>query len=285
METYPRLSVEEGTDIDAGCLYRYIQGDDDGFYPHCHDFYEIFITAQGTITHFINGETIELPEGSLVFIRPDDVHGYIYETPESRKTSFINLTFTYETAELLFEYLSESFPSEKLLNCHMPPAVTLNKSEKKRLIAQIGELNIVNWTDKNALKLRMRAILADIFVRHFYNMPEALHKTSPLWLSQLLSTMEKYENFTAGIDRMIELSKRSREHLSRSMKKYYDVTLTEYINDLRINYAVNMLIKSNTPILEICFDSGFQSISSFYKVFSDKYSISPKEFRKKYKKA
>ena len=284
MTKYPRLSVEDSIDMEAQCLYRYIKGDNDGFHPHCHDFYEIFITAEGTVTHFINGVETKLPEGSLVFIRPDDVHGYMYESAESMKTSFINLTFTYETAELLFEYLSSSFPSDRLLFCKMPPTVTLNKWEKKHLITQISELNSVNWTDKNALKLRMRVILADIFVRHFYNMPENSESSSPQWLAQLLSLMERYENFTVGIDRMIELSKRSREHLSRSMKKYYGVTLTEYINDLRINYAVTLLIKSDTPILEICFECGFQSISSFYKVFGSKYGISPKEFRKRYKK-
>lgn len=133
----------------------------------------------------------------------------------------------------------------------MPPTVLLNRLEKERFLAQISELNIVNWQDKAA----------------------------PLWLFQLLSEMEQPDNFAAGIERMISLSSRTREHLSRTLKKYYGFTLTGYINDLRINYASNLLLNTNTPILEICYACGFQSVSNFYKVFQGKYEVSPREFR------
>ena len=284
MEQYDRLPVSLNVDPQAQCLYRYVYGANDIYRPHNHEFYEIFITISGTVTHFINGITLKLPEGSLVFIRPEDIHAYVYDTPQSSETAYINLTFTCETAELLFSYLSASFPSKDLLSCDMPPTVLLNRLEKERLLAQISELNIVNWQDKNALKLRMRAILADIFVRFFYNMPNSEEQTAPLWLSQLLSEMEHPDNFSAGIERMISLSGRTREHVSRSLKKHYGFTLTEYINDLRINYASNLLLNTNTPILEICFACGFQSVSNFYKVFQQKYGVSPREFRGGYRK-
>ena len=279
MEQYDRLPVSLNVDPQAQCLYRYVYGANDIYRPHNHEFYEIFITISGTVTHYINGITQKLPEGSLVFIRPEDIHAYVYDTPQSSETAYINLTFTYETAELLFTYLSDCFPSKDLLSCDMPPTVLLNRLEKERLLAQISELNIVNWQDKDALKLRMRAILADIFVRFFYNMPNSKEQSAPVWLSQLLSEMEHPDNFSAGIERMISLSGRTREHLSRSLKKHYGVTLTEYINDLRINYASNLLLNTNTPILEICFACGFQSVSNFYKVFQGKYGVSPREFR------
>lgn len=283
MENYTRLTANDCIDIEAECLYRYVYGANDVFYPHCHEFYEIFVTVSGTVTHFINGVTQKLPEGSLVFIRPDDVHAYIYDSPESTKTAYINLTFTCETARLLFEYLSDSFPSKYLLSCDMPPTLNLNNIEKKRLLNQIGELNIMNWRDKNSLKLHMRSLLADIFVRHFSNVINECTDTIPFWLSQLLSEMEQSDNFIAGIERMVTLSNKSREHLSRCIKKYYGITSSEYINELRINYASNLLIHTNTPVLKICYDCGFQSLSYFYKAFKKKYVISPNEFRKQYK--
>ena len=167
MGCFPKLRAEDNVDMEAECLYQYVYGQTDKFYPHSHDFYEIFITISGVVTHQINGHTERLPEGSLVFIRPNDIHGFRYDTSKSRKTAYINLTFTHDTARMLFEYLSDSFPSKKLLSCDMPPSVTLTGTDKKRLLARISELNVVNWTDKKALKMRMRAILADIFVSFF----------------------------------------------------------------------------------------------------------------------
>ena len=283
MIQYDHLTAKHNVDPQAQCLYRYVYGANDIYRPHNHDYYEIFITVSGTVTHFINGVTQKLPEGSLVFIRPEDIHAYIYDTPLSSDTAYINLTFSCETADSLFSYLSDSFPSKDLLSCDMPPTVLLNRLEKELLLPQISALNIVNWQDKNALKLRMRAILADIFVRFFSNIPNSEKQTVPLWLSQLLSEMEHPDNFIAGIDRMISLSGRTREHLSRSLKKHYGFSITEYINDLRVNYAANLLLNTNAPVLEIGVACGFQSISNFYKVFQAKYGISPKEFRNQYR--
>ena len=280
MSDFKRLTVKECVDIESQCLYRYVYGSNDVFFPHCHEFYEIFITVTGTVTHYINGIKQKLPEGSLVFIRPDDVHAYIYDSPKSNQTAYINLTFTYETAELLFKFLSDSFPSKELLSYDMPPTITLNTIEKNRLLKQIEELNIINWQDKNLLKIRMRSILADIFVRYFSSNIAGPMDSGPLWLEQLLSDMENPENFIAGTERMISLSNRSREHLSRCLKQHLGLTPSEYINELRINYASNLLIHTNTPILEICFMCGFQSLSYFYKVFTIKYAQSPNEFRK-----
>ena len=116
--------------MEAQCLYRFVQGVNDSFSPHRHEFYEIFITVSGTVRHRINGHTIPLPEGSLVFIRPDDDHGYLYDGKKSDETAYINLTFTTETALQLFEYLSDGFPSKRLNNSHAADSHSYGKRKK-----------------------------------------------------------------------------------------------------------------------------------------------------------
>ena len=269
--------------MESECLYRFVYGATDIFAPHCHDYYEIFITLSGTVTHWINGKTCNLPEGSLVFIRPDDVHGYTYDVPKSTETSYVNFTFNRETAEQLFQYLSESFPSKELLSCDMPPTVIVSSTEKKRLLAQLSELNAVNWQDKHLLKVKARVFLADVFTRYFHHAKIDSRDNIPLWLQLLLRNMEQPEHFVAGTERMIALSEKSREHLSRSLKKYLGLTPSEYVNDLRINYASNLLLNTNTSVIDICYSCGFQNLSHFYRIFKEKYNLSPGDFRKQYK--
>ena len=263
MNNYPRLPHSYNVDPVAECFYQYVYGSNDIFYPHCHDFYEIFITVKGTVTHLINDTVQYLSEGSLVFIRPDDTHGYIYDDPQSRESAYINLAFSRETASTLFEYLSQDFPTKSLLSSDMPPIIILSGAEKERILARISELNSVNWQDKKALKIRMRAILADIFARHFYKTAEEKKNDMPIWLSTLLSEMERPENFVAGMDRMITLSGKT--------------------NELRLNYATNLITRTNTPIIEICYACGFGSVSYFYRIFKNKHSVSPHQFREKLK--
>lgn len=282
MKEYPRIWAEYNVDREAGCLYRYVYSSQDNIYAHCHDFYEIFIVASGEIVHWVNGVAQKLSEGTLVFIRPDDVHYYIYDNPENN-AEYINLAFSNEIAEQLFAFLSNNFSSNNLLSCDMPPTVILTNTEKKNLLSQVGELNIIDWQDKKALNLRVKVILADIFTKHFYNMEKKNKDTIPHWLSHLTQAMEQPKNFLAGIDRMTEISHRSREHISRSLKKYLNLTPSQYINDLRINYASNLLISTDKPVIDICYDCGFQNLGYFYTVFKNKYNCSPKSFRKQYK--
>lgn len=281
MVRYPKLSAEANIDMQAGCYVRFVYGGVDEFRPHSHDFYEVFIVAKGTVPHMVKGVMQDLPEGSLVFIRPDDVHAHQCNDPE---TAFINLTFTRETTKALFAYLFNDKKTEEMLFCDMPPMVFLDKTNRKKLVSQINELNSENWKDKHALKIRMRTILVNIFSHFANSVPENLETVIPLWLVELTNKMAKPENFIAGTSQMIALSGKSREHVSRSVKKYYGITITEYVNDLRVNYASNLLKNTNIPIVDICYNCGFQSASYFYRVFKERNNVSPNIFRSNYKK-
>ncbi|MBR2883204.1 MAG: helix-turn-helix transcriptional regulator, partial [Clostridia bacterium] len=92
--------------------------------------------------------------------------------------------------------------------------------------------------------------------------------------------MEKKENFSIGISRMVELSEKSIEHLSRSMRKYYGCSPTEHINALRIDYMSSMLAYSTLPIIDIWMDVGFESAGYAYKLFKQRYGVTPQQYRK-----
>ncbi len=270
MNTLPyRKSQEESLDMEAECRYHFVNANPGLSSLHCHDYYEIFLTVSGSVTHLVNQAVVKVPENTLVFVRPDDVHGFRYQSSTDTDTTFINLAFSRNTLELLFTYLSDHFPSKELLLCPMPPSVILSHAEKKLLLSQISALDLVNWQDKQALKFHMRVLLADIFAHYFYSsvVSRQTHPETPLWFQQLIRLMEQPEHFCAGLERMIALSGKTQEHLSRCSKKYLGITATEYINDLRINYASNLLLNTNTPILDICYACGFQSVSRFYQAF------------------
>lgn len=279
---YRKLIASKNVNMEAQCFFRYVYGFKDRFDPHYHEFYEIFLTIKGTVIHHINGIDQRLPEGCLVFIRPEDRHSFRYEDSRCLQNEYINLTFTLETAEELFHYLSDGYPSERLLNCPMPPMVMLSAEETQTLVKRISQLNCTDWDDMRALKLQMRVLLVEIFTRYFVRCSDEDSDNRPPWLSQLMAKMENPENFVLGSDQMVRLSGRTREHVARSLKKYCGVTVADYINRLRINYASNLLLNTNTPILSICFECGFQSMSYFYRVFCACQGMSPGEFRKKH---
>lgn len=71
----PKLSLlPEEIVRGAGLIKQYSAAET---YPvHTHDFYEIVFIGRGKGTHCINGRQQILSDGSMVFIRPEDVHSF-----------------------------------------------------------------------------------------------------------------------------------------------------------------------------------------------------------------
>lgn len=71
----------------------------------------------------------------------------------------------------------------------------------------------------------------------------------------------------------------SKYYLSRNFKKLTTYSFCDYLNRKRVAAAVEMLLCTDTNITQIAMLSGFQSISSFNRVFHQVMGCSPKEFR------
>ena len=60
--------------------------------------------------------------------------------------------------------------------------------------------------------------------------------------------------------------------------------LSEYIIEMRLGYASRMLVDTAKSVAEISFQSGFNNLSNFNRIFKKKKGCSPSEFRENYHK-
>lgn len=244
---------------------------------HTHNFYEIFLIVSGEVIHFIKDKTDKLTEGSLVFIRPGDVH--YYHRSGKGNCQLINLAFRQSTLKELFNYLGEGFPSEYLVNSEMPSKVILSPVERKILKEKLERLNTLLRDDKIMTKTYLRILLLEIFTKYFCKIEYANEKNLPDWLEALVWEMQKKENFTRGVKNLFEMANKTPEHICRVLKSKLNTTPSEFINELRLNYAANLLSSSDESIIDISLDSGFENLSHFYHLFKMKFKMSPAKFR------
>ena len=61
-----------------------------------------------------------------------------------------------------------------------------------------------------------------------------------------------------------------------------EVSFIEYLNNYRLTMASRLLVSSNSSIIAIAMESGFDNLSYFNRLFKKKYKITPSEFRKMY---
>lgn len=69
-------------------------------------------------------------------------------------------------------------------------------------------------------------------------------------------------------------------YVSRAMNTGLGQSFNRYINGLRVDHAKRLMEASDTPILSIAMDSGFNSKATFNRVFRDLVGQTPSEFRK-----
>lgn len=192
----------------------------------------------------------------------------------------LNITFTAETAEAMISYLGDGFPSKSLLSSKLPPQVMLDEEELDYVLTHMTTIRTIDERDYGRVQTSLRILIFRILTRFFAGYGEENVTDTPAWLEAICEEMKRNKNFTYGIERMLELSKKSREHLSRSMKKYKGVTPSEFINDLRLRFIANMLKNSNHGIADIIFESGFGNISWASELFKKKYGATMREYRK-----
>lgn len=71
---------------------------------------------------------------------------------------------------------------------------------------------------------------------------------------------------------------------SRYFKLRTSKNLSEYIVDIRLGHATRRLVDTTDTVSEICWTTGFNTLSNFNRLFRKRKGCNPTEFREKYQK-
>lgn len=105
---------------------------------------------------------------------------------------------------------------------------------------------------------------------------------SPELLRRLLRSKDRMDGASHEdwpIKRLAEVSAVSVAHFSREFKKAFGLPPHRYLLTRRIERATALLRDTDLPITEIAFQTGWNSVGTFGRIFSDITGDSPGEFR------
>ncbi len=100
-----------------------------------------------------------------------------------------------------------------------------------------------------------------------------------------MSTNEPFKNYNLTIAALADEIDIPKRKLSELINDYYDQNFVDFINTYRINSAKERLMNPKNPgetILEVLYEVGFNSKSSFNTAFKKKTGITPSEFKSKF---
>ena len=96
-------------------------------------------------------------------------------------------------------------------------------------------------------------------------------------VSKAISFIENNYNKKVYIKDVAEHTCLSKYHFEHIFKKETGLTFVDYLNFYRITQAKKYLMEKS--ILTVCFDTGFNSVSNFYKIFKRYTGTSPRGYK------
>ncbi|MBE6251632.1 MAG: helix-turn-helix domain-containing protein [Bacteroidales bacterium] len=143
-----------------------------------------------------------------------------------------------------------------------------NEIRRKRLDELITEIEALQMQN-----------MADTTLQEAEPAQHTVSVRESLLITNLRKTVEdNYTNPDFGVDELAAALDISRSTLNRRMRDMLNTTANNYIRDIRILKAEELLRTSSLQINEICYKVGFQTPSYFIKCFRKKYGKSPNEY-------
>ncbi|MDD7887835.1 two-component regulator propeller domain-containing protein [Flavivirga sp. 57AJ16] len=174
---------------------------------------------------------------------------------------------------------------------HIPVILLTAKTsqEAKKTGYQIGaDAYITKPFDANILEIRVvnllksRKSLIDKFKKEIILQPKELTVTSAdeMFLQKAIDILEQnLSNPEFGIANFIEDMGASRSVLYRKLKALTGQSISEFIKNIKLKRAAQLIKQTDMSISEIAFDLGFNDLKHFRKSFKKAFNTLPSQYR------
>lgn len=255
-------------------LFTHLVGSGDSFL-HSHSYFEIVYIVSGTVKHFCNGTTQRLTVGDMFILRPADIHRFIRPAACFHRDVVISSELFRFACDYLDDKLFDEFNSAREV-----PQTKLAVSDVLHLENVLNRINFVVPNNKQ-LAVQTRSCMATILGHFLYTKQESEKSGAPLWLKELLERFSCMDIVQKGIPGLLENIPYNQIYICRVFKKYLGMTMTQYLNLVRLHNAALYLKTRNLPIETISEELGFSSPTQFYKLFRARYGCTPAEYKNK----
>lgn len=253
------------------------------FPEHTHDYVEAVYMCSGETTHIVNGRTILLRTGELLFLSQSATHEVCRAGKEDVAVNFIVLPQFFDTA--LDAIGEEETPIRRFLVA----CLCGRSSDAGYLHFQVAEVKPVQNLVENLLWI----LLCDTpNKRKMSQMTMALLFLLLVGNTDTLAEEDQNDAAVFQVLRYVESNYREgslseaaeRMHfdpcwLSRETRRKTGKTFTQLMQEKRLAQAAFLLRNTHRKVDDISAAVGYENVSYFHRLFSSAYGCSPKQFR------
>jgi transcriptional regulator GlxA family with amidase domain len=98
-------------------------------------------------------------------------------------------------------------------------------------------------------------------------------------LSSVVETMETNFRFNLSLEEYARLCHRSLSSFKRDFRTHFQASPGKWLLLKRLDHSAALLHGSKMNITEIAFESGFEDVSHFSRVFKERFRVPPMTYR------
>lgn len=256
-------------------------------YPtHWHTNPEIIMPTENIYTVECYNQIITLREGDIVLICPGCIHT-LYAPEKGRRIIFqadINPLRFMKEIETLVTIISplivitpEDFPS---IYDKVKSLLLEIKNEYLSSSTSFSEVSIYSKT-LEIITLIGRSRAAAGMETPSPDAPRKQEEYIEKFI-EICNYISAHCSDELNLEAVASMSGFSKFYFSRLFKQFTNVSFYKYVNQKRIEKAAKMLTKPNISITNVALSCGFESLSSFIRMFKIVKGCTPTEFRNMY---
>jgi AraC-like DNA-binding protein len=259
-------------------LIKFYDNVQDESYPlHRHNSVEIILPVENSYIVTCNQVTYQLQQGDVLIIQPNILH----KISATRGRRFIC------QASLLPIYSLKMYKSFCSL---LPSVVMLTQTEDYTLCLKIqeqlnniySEYNAISQTAELSMYVSILQILLLVSRASANIIPNTCHPDIEIHTSNFVAVCDFIKNHYSEKLTLEEIARKSgysKYHFERLFKSFTNETFYQYLNNVRINNAEQLIKEHNISITEAAYRCGFSTISSFIRMFKIHNNCTPSEYR------
>ena len=284
--TYKQSEVDAGKLLDAGKLIqirphtRFIH-----FPAHTHNYIEVIYMYCGSTQHIIDGASIELLQGELMFLNQNAVQEIFPAGIDDIAVNFIVLPEFFDYA------LKMMGEEENLVRNFVIDCLRGRKESSSFLHFKVADIlpiqNLVEnliWTimNKQPNNRSINQVTMGLLFLQLMNHLDRVQINQTVEEQKLVLSVLGYveEHYREGeLSELAEALHYNICWLSKEIKKRIGKTYIELIQEKRLNQAAYLLQHTKMSIMDIGMAVGYENLSYFHKIFQKKYSETPRKYR------
>lgn len=230
---------------------------------HCHPLPNLGLVMRGSCTHAVAGcrDAETCVPGELHYLPSGEHHAFSFQSDARCLLARVNPP----TLERLREYVKVDLPSGKQVG-------EVLRGLSTRLIWEFRQ-------DDDLTALAIDGLILEIFagMNRFHRLPSCKPSSAVLRARSLLHDAASGPLTFGHVAREVDVHP---VHLAREFRKAFKRSMSEYVREIRVQKALQLLVKSEVAMSEISQLCGFCDQAHFSKCFKKVIGVSPLEYRR-----